>query len=486
MKTRIRKGVVYEKEEKYFFLMMLLLLSMSSCLSSQDSKKDPPPNIILFLVDDLGWSDASYMGSEFYETPHIDELANQGMIFTNAYANAPNCAPSRASILSGYYPSHHGVYTVGSSERGEAVDRALIPVKNNRILESSYITLAESLKSAGYTTGHIGKWHLGEDSLSSPTAQGFDVNIGGNHSGHPKSYFSPYHNPNLKDGADGEYLIDRLSEEALTFIEDHKEAPFFLYFAHYAVHTPIQAKADVKKKYIDKPSSHEQDQAAYAAMIESTDQSLGRLVSKLKELDLTDNTLIVFFSDNGGHGGITSNWPLRGSKGMMYEGGIRVPMIASFPGRINPKTICKEPVIGIDFYPTFMELANQKVQAMDLDGESLLPLFYASEQEFEREAIYWHFPAYLEGYQNIKHPENLIHGLWRACPSGAIRCGDWKLIEYFEDGSCQLFNLKEDMSEKNNLIEENPEMAEKLLVKLKEWRLKNQADMPQKKAQKNG
>lgn len=466
------------KKESYFIAITLLLFCITSCQSPTVSEES---NIILFLVDDMGWTDASFMGSEYYETPHIDALANQGMIFTNAYANAPNCAPSRASILSGRYPTHHGIYTVGSSERGKAIDRKLIPVTNTTRLSSEYYTMAEMLRESGYATCHIGKWHLGDDSLTSPEAQGFDVNIGGNHTGHPKTYFSPYRNPNLIDGIEGEYLTDRLTNEALSFIDKNQENPFFLYFSHYAVHTPIQGKEALVDKYKNKRSSLEHDSPTYAAMVESVDQSLGRLLDKLNETHLAENTLILFFSDNGGHGAVTFNLPLRGSKGMLYEGGIRVPMIAWYPEKIAAKVVCEEPVIGIDFYPTFMDIASNNNPELTLDGESLLPLFYGESSELSRDAIYWHFPAYLEGYQNIKQPENLVNGIWRASPSAAIRMGDWKLIEYFEEDRFQLFNLKNDIGEHKDLFNVRPEVAQVLQEKMRSWRMANHADMPVQK-----
>ena len=459
--------------------LSIVFLFFFSCHNPDKPSCSDKPNIILFLVDDLGWRDTGFMGSKYYETPNIDKLAEGGMIFTNAYANAPNCAPSRACIMSGLYPPRHGVYTVGNSDRGKAADRNLVPVKNKTVLEGDFITIAERLKHAGYATCHIGKWHLGDDSLTSPEAQGFDVNTGGNHAGHPKSYFSPYRNPNLKDGPPGEYLTDRLTDEALRFIDQNKENPFFLYFSHYSVHTPLQGKKPLVEKYRDKAVVDEQDNATYAAMVASTDESLGRLVERLQDLGLDKNTLLIFFSDNGGHGGATSNLPLRGSKGMMYEGGIRVPMIAWWPGKIKAGAECAEPIIGLDFYPTFMDVANIKVDDLNLDGKNILPLFFQENQNLGRDALYWHFPAYLEGYKNIKHPENLVDGVWRATPSGAIRSGDWKLIEYFDDGRYQLFNLDTDIGEQIDLAKIHPEKVKELQNKLYEWRKQTNAKMPE-------
>jgi len=338
--------------------------------------------------------------------------------------------------------------------------------------------LAEALRENGYTNCHVGKWHLGDDGETSPEAQGFDVNIGGNHAGHPRAYFSPYKNPNLDDGPEGEYLTDRLTDEALTFIENNKDNPFFLYFAHYAVHTPIQAKADITARYENKAGDHGQDNPKYAAMIESTDQSIGRVLKKLHDLKLDENTVVLFFSDNGGHGGVTTHYPLRGSKGMMYEGGFREPMIVRWPGKIKPSTN-DEIVMGIDFYPTFVELAGGDPGRYDLDGESLVPVIIENKR-LTREAVFWHFPAYLQSYNGIKNPEDLTRG-WRSVPSGAIRKGDWKLIEDFEDGSLQLFNLKEDISERDNLANSRPEKRDELLQDLRQWREEVNAPVPTKK-----
>jgi len=456
----------------FVFIFVVTLITAVSGLTAK-------PNFIIFLVDDLGWKDVGYMGSKYYETPNIDQMAKEGMVFTNAYANSPNCAPTRASLMSGMYASRHGVFTVGDPARGKSEDRMLIPHPNNTELAGSFVTLAEALKENGYTNCHVGKWHLGESAKTSPLAQGFDVNIGGNHAGHPRTYFSPYKNPNLSDGAKGEYLTDRLTDEALKFIEGNKEKPFFLYFAHYSVHTPIQAKADITVKYKDKQGDNGQDNPKYAAMVESTDQSLGRVLQKLKDLELDENTIVLFFSDNGGHGAVTTHYPLKGSKGMMYEGGFREPMIAWWPGKINANTASDEVVMGFDFYPTLVELAGGTPEKYQTDGESLVPLIF-EEGRLNRDAIYWHFPAYLQSYNGIKNAEDLVRG-WRAVPSGAMRKGDWKLIEDFENGGLELYNLKEDISESNNLAEVMPEKRDELHKDMKQWRRKTKSPVPTEK-----
>ncbi len=439
---------------------------------SQEEK----PNFIIFFVDDLGWNDVGFMGSKFYETPHIDRMAREGMKFTSAYANAPNCAPSRACLMSGLYTPRHGIYTVGTTERGRSEDRKLIPTPNKTELPGTIVTLAEALKAIGYYNAHMGKWHLGNDSETGPEAQGFDINIAGNKSGAPKSYFSPYRNPDLTDGPEGEYITDRLTEEALDFIEEHQKKPFFLYLSHYAVHTPIQAKKEMVAKYRNKAPFGKQDDPEYAAMVESVDRSLGKILLKLKELDLDENTLVLFFSDNGGFGSATDHFPLKGSKGMLYEGGIREPMIAWWPGRIEPDSKTDEVVMGIDFYPTLVELAGGKKYDYLLDGHSLVPLLFQKDG-WHRDAIYWHFPAYLQTYRGIKQKDALTKG-WRAVPSGAIRKGEWKLIEDFEDGNLQLYNLKEDISESNDLSGTNPTKREELLQDLRQWRLEVGAPVP--------
>jgi arylsulfatase A-like enzyme len=312
------------------------------------------PNIILIIIDDLGWKDLGNMGSLFYETPHIDRLAEEGVVFTNAYAPAANCAPSRASYLTGQYTPRHGIYTVNSSERGESRTRKLIPVENRTVLDFAQRTIAEELREMGYVTVHVGKWHLGED----PKTQGFDVNVGGSVYGHPKSYFSPYQNKYLADGPEGEYLTDRLTDEALRFLGTTRKKPFFLHLSYYAVHTPIQAKKDMVAKYEVKRASGRQRDPRYAAMVETVDQNIGRLINKLEELGLDKNTLVLFTSDNGGMWRNTSMEPLRAGKGSYYEGGIRVPLIIRWLENIRGRRKSEGPVSGVDFYPTFLKLTH--------------------------------------------------------------------------------------------------------------------------------
>ena len=440
------------------------------------------PNIVFIFIDDMGWRDVGFMGSQYYETPNIDKLAGQGMVFTNAYANAPNCAPSRACLLSGQYGPRHGVYTVNTSARGPSKLRKLIPIENTTVLDSTIVTIAEAIKPAGYVSASMGKWHLGNDPQFGPIGQGFDVNVGGYSAGHPvKGYFVPYKNPELPDGPPGEYLTDRLTDEALNFIEANKDKPFFLYLPHYAVHTPLQAKKELIDKYKKKAGSNGQNNPTYAAMIESTDQGVGRIMDKLDELGLTDNTVVFFFSDNGGVKGITSNQPLRGGKGMLYEGGIREPMFVRWPGRTAPGSSCDAPVIGLDFYPTILEIAGaKKPKGHILDGQSIVtllnkedPAFDIQYSKFNKRAIFWHFPAYLQG-----KAEGARDPYFRTRPGAAVRMGHFKLIEYFEDGALELYNLKDDIAERNNLAETMPEKTAELHKIMLTWRKAVNAPVP--------
>ena len=438
------------------------------------------PNIIFILIDDMGWRDLGCYGSTYYETPNIDRLAAQSMRFSDAYTCGPNCAPTRASLMSGQYTPRHGIITVGNSDRGTEHLRKLIPQETKTVLDAAITTIAEAIKPAGYVSASMGKWHLGNDPSNGPIGQGFDLNVGGYEAGHPRSYFSPYNNPELKDGPKGEYLTDRLTDEALKFIETNRNKSFFLYLPHYAVHTPIRAKQEMIAKYEAKEPSNGQGNPTYAAMIESTDQGVGRMMARLDELGLTDDTIVIFSSDNGGVGGykalgiqgteITSNAPLKGGKGMLYEGGIRVPLFVRWPGVAKPGTRCDEPVITVDFYPTLVEMAGAARPARQaLDGLSILPLLRGAGG-LKREAIFWHFPAYLQGGG----------GTWRTTPAGAIRRGQWKLIEFFEDGRIELYNIVRDISEKNNLAEKVPEKAKELHNLLRHWRKSVKAEVPRR------
>ena len=418
------------------------------------------PNFVFILIDDMGWKDLGFMGSRYYETPNIDKLAGEGVVFTNAYSNAPNCAPTRACLMSGQYTPRHGIYTVGTSERGQSKLRKLIPTPNKTDLDSKIVTIPEALRQGGYTSACIGKWHLGDKEPYRPVDRGFDVAFDRNHAGH----FSK----------EGDYLTDRLTDEAIKFIEANKSRPFFLYLPHHAVHTPIQAKEQLIEKYKKKEPADAHNNPTYAAMIESVDQSVGRIMAKLDESGLRDNTVVFFFSDNGGYANSTSMVPLRGSKGMLYEGGIRVPMIVRWPGVASPGGVCDVPVIGIDFYPTMLEMAGvPEPSGHVLDGLSIVPLL-RGKGTLNRKAIFWHFPAYLEAYNEEQWP-------WRTTPASAVLQGDWKLIEFFEDGKIELYNLKDDLGEKNDLAGTMPDKAEELHRTLIEWRKSVDAPVPRRK-----
>ena len=422
------------------------------------------PNIVFILVDDLGWTDLHCFGSKFYETPNIDRLCAQGMKFTDAYSACTVCSPTRASILTGRYPARlHITDWIAGHERPFAKLR--IPDWQKHLpLET--MNMARALKSAGYATESIGKWHLGGPEFW-PDKQGFDLNIAGCDKGQPPSYFSPYRIPTLTDGPEGEFLSDRLTAEAVKFISDNKERPFFLYLPHYAVHTPLMAKPGVVAKYKAKADpSAPQHNATYAGLIESVDDSVGVLLRTLDELKLTGNTLIIFTSDNGGlmlplREPVTCNAPLRAGKGSAYEGGVRVPLIVKWPGVTRPGSVCRTPVISADYFPTLLEAAASRNDAT-VDGESIVPLLKQSGP-LRRDAIYWHYPHY--------HPGG-------ATPYSAVREGDWRLVEFLEDNRVELYNLKDDLSEATDLSAKQPDKAAALRRKLHEWRERVGAQMP--------
>jgi arylsulfatase A-like enzyme len=448
-------------------LMMTLLLFLAGMklLYAQDK-----PNIVFILADDLGWKDVSFNGSNFYETPNIDRLASQGVFFSNAYANAPICAPSRAAILSGQYSPRTGFYTNHNSERGESSWRAVIPTTNHHQLDLDKVTIAEALKKHGYKTIHLGKWHVCDTKDHYPEYQGFDINIAGNKTGKPYTYFSPYGLPNINDGPEGEYLTDRLTDEAIHFISGNRENPFFLYLAFHSPHTPLQAIDSVVWKYVPKPHDNGQFDPFYAAMIEILDYNVGRIMNHLEKLGLDDNTIIVFFSDNGTSSAVAPEKPLRAYKGTLYEGGIRVPLIIKGPGVLNG-IVDQTPVIGTDLYPTLLDLAGiSNPEGYQLDGLTVRPLLEGTGT-LDREAIFWHFPAYLQG-------EYGMNKVWRTTPVGAIRKGDYKLLEFFEDGHLELYNLIKDPGEMYNLAEQNPEQSAILYSLMQEWREEMGAPYP--------
>ncbi|MGB2955837.1 MAG: sulfatase [Anaerolineales bacterium] len=453
-------------------------LLLNSCRNNTSRSTNDKPNIVFILIDDLGWKDVGYMESKYYETPTIDRLAKQGMIFTNAYANAANCAPTRASLLSGQYAPRHRVYTVGSPARGKSEDRRLIPIENSSDVDQAKITIAEALKNAGYVSAAIGKWHIGQK----PEQHGFDFGIDRNEL-NVEGHFSE----------NGEYLTDLLTGEAINFIKNNNpnttKKPFFLYLSHHAVHTPISAKKNMIEAFEKKPADDCHNNATYAAMIKSVDESVARINKVLEELELDNNTLLVFFSDNGGHGTYTCQKPLRGGKGMFYEGGIRVPMFVYWPGKVKPESTCEEPVIGTDFYPTFLQLAGISApQDYELDGKSILPLL-KGEKKLDRESLFWHFPCYLQAYEGMTAESR--DPLYRTRPVSVILKRDWKLLMFHEEwaldggshnlegnNSIELYNLKDDIAEQNNLAQINIRKRDELLKELIDWQKNLKAPVP--------
>lgn len=432
-------------------------MGFSSCANNRDASL----NILLINIDDLGWSDLSFQGSTFYESPNIDKLRSESLFFSNGYAAAANSAPSRSSMLTGVYSPRHGVYTVGNPDRGKAQDRKLISAKNQDFPDPSYELLTERMQSGGYNVCHVGKWHLGDD----PTEQGVDINIGGYAKGHPSSYFSPYKNPFLSDGEDGEYLTDRLADEAINFLSTtrDKDKPFFLYYATYAVHTPLQAKPELIAKYEAKEGkTDEHNNPKYAAMIESVDHSIGRVLDYLDESGLAKNTVVILTSDNGGLYSVSKQHPLRAGKGSFYEGGIRVPFMIRWKGHTKPNSTNDIPVSQLDLYPTILDITKVNNEGLSLDGESLVGVIDRDE-ELGR-FLYWHFPAYLEA----GGPES-TDPTFRSRPVSVVRGGDWKFIYNYETGVRELYNLRDDISEQNNLAKENTAFSNIMYKNLQKW-----------------
>ena len=450
-----------------------LLLFLGWLFAGMAQAKEQRPNVLFIFLDDFGWKDVAYMGSDFYETPHLDKLAGEGMVFSDAYSCAANCAPARACLLSGQYTPRHEVYNVGTGPRGNAKHRKLLHIPGTTTLREDIVTWAHCIQKAGYKTATMGKWHLSKD----PLPYGFDVNVGGTHSGGPpRGYFPPHGSaPGLSDAPKGEYVTDRLSDEAIKFIGENKENNWFLYLTHFAVHTPIQAKKEDIAKFQAKKPGKLHSHAVMAGMIKSVDDGVGRIVAALEEMKLSEKTAIFFFSDNGGYGPATSMHPLKGYKGTYYEGGIREPFFVKWPGVVKPGTRCADPIIGVDMYPTFCEITGAKLpKKQPLDGVSLMPLLEGDES-LGREAIYWHFPAYLQSYARSDEQRD---PLFRSRPCSIIRSGDYKLHEYFEDGGLELYNLKEDIGESKDLSKSMPKKVDELHGMLKSWRAEIKAPVP--------
>ena len=436
------------------------------------------PNVVFILADDLGWADVNSfdpLDRGYYETPHIDSLAAEGMRFTEAYTSAANCSPTRAALISGQYFPNQPIYHVGSSGDGP-----MIPAENADSLPPEKVTVAEALGERGYHTALIGKWHIGSPPKTGPKAQGFDVNIGGYEAGNPRNweggYFAPDNNPYISDAREGEYLTDYLTRKAASYIEAHQNEPFYLQLSYYTPHWPLQAPENRIAKYQEKAPRGGHDNPTYAAMIESLDQGVGRVLATLDSLNLAEETIVIFYSDNGGHGsfqdlgrdenGITDNSPLRAGKGSFYEGGIRVPMIVRWPGVTKAGTQTDEPVTSIDFYPTLLAAAGiDSPQDYVLDGVNMMPVLRDPSTSLNREALFWHFPGY---------PNNA----WRTTPVSVIRSGDWKLMKFYQFDRLELYNLEKEAEETTNLAEEQPQKRKELHQRLQSWLEKTDAPMP--------
>ena len=468
------------------------LLVLGSCLAysffavHSFASEATKPNIVFFLVDDLGWRDVGCFGSPLHQTPHIDSLAEEGMSFDQAYAAACTCSPTRASIMTGKYPARLRMTSIIEKHLGNRApgDSRLLPPPTRPYLPKEEVTIAEALKTVGYTSCLIGKWHLGVDD-SGPKGHGFDVAIAPPHRGMPKSYFWPQWkgNPNMEGRFEGEYLTDRLAGEACQFIQKHHAAPFFLMLCYHSVHVPIEAKQDKVARYeklLQKRSTEnlQHHNPHYAAMVESVDDGIGRVLRTLEELKLDQNTLVIFFSDNGGlahpshvgeHTPATSNAPLRSGKGFIYEGGIREPLIVKWPGVVKAGVRSSVPVISIDFFATICEAAGvdfgDLLLTEPLDGKSLLATLKGKPTELSQRALYWHYPHF-----------SSMGGR----PSGAIRSGRWKLIEHFETKQIELFDLANDIGETRDLSKARPEQARKLHQDLAAWRASLDAGMPER------
>ena len=446
---------------------------VAGCTGKSESERSTAPfwNIVLVLVDDLGWTDLGIMGSSFYQTPNIDRLAHEGMRFTNAYAAATVCSPTRASILTGQYPARlHVTDWIHGHSRPWA--KLQVPTWTHK-LPAEVTTLAEALATGGYVSASIGKWHLGDDS---PEAHGFDLNVAGDHRGQPPSYYAPYNIPTLQElENDEEYLTDRLTDEAIAFITKNRTNPFFLYLPFYTVHTPIEPPPEKLTRYEAKAETLNADTSSqrnpgYAGMIESLDDGVGRLLETLNDLDIADRTVVIFASDNGGlvrdaslWGPVTANLGLRAGKGSSYEGGIRVPFIVRWPGTTEPGAVENTPVVSPDIYSTILDITGLATNSLELqDGISLVPLLNATGP-IDREALYWHYPHY--------HPGG-------ATPHGAVRVGDLKLIEFYEDARVELYDLGLDVTESQNLATRYPSQAKHLTDMLHAWRQNVGAQMP--------
>ncbi|WP_133408137.1 sulfatase [Parashewanella tropica] len=471
-----------------FILSCSLFPSVAATKAPSTFEKQP--NIIFILADDQGWKDVGFNGAEFYETPNIDRLASEGMTFTDAYSAGPNCAPTRASFISGSYTPRHKIYTPGAASKGDPRLMKLKVVLDDKRLKSfgfksgprpfevlndltpSTTSVAEVLKQAGYTSARFGKWHVGKDT------QGFDISSSDGIAGPEGKYYN-----------DADASV-RITDASVNFIKQNKDKPFFLFMSYWDVHIPLVADPKVVKKYKNKLKDHPLHSSGrkynptYAAMVEAVDTGVGRVLKTLDHYQLDENTLVIYTSDNGGLNNISINAPLRGGKGSLYEGGIRVPFAARWTGTIKPNSKSSTPINTVDMLPTFADIAKTSLSKVKqpLDGISILPALKG--QDVESRSLFWHYPLYLsgKGLQNYT-PEPLSKNAntgWRGKPASAIRSGDWKLIEYFDDGHLELYNVKQDLSESQNLASQYPKVAKKLQDELIQWRKDTQAVVPEK------
>jgi len=456
-----------------------LILSFSFLLAAFSAHGSDKPNIVVIMADDLGWKDLHCYGNEWIDTPHLDRLAKHGMQFLNAYAAAPVCSPTRAAMMTGLSPARLRLtnHAPGNQDGFTLEGSDLQEAESIRNLDLHHVTIAERLKAAGYRTAHVGKWHLSyvprkldatgerEKSLR-PEAQGFDINVGGCFLGGPPSYFAPYRIPALQEHTKGEYLPERLADEAISFVDKERDAPFFLNWWPYSVHYPMEAQETLIAKYRERKDIED---PVYAAMIEAMDRAIGRFLEHLESTGIAQNTRVIFKSDNGGYNG--DNRPLRGMKGMIYEGGIRIPWIVRWPGVVKPGSVCEVPVISTDCYPTLLQATGlQRDANTPLDGESIIPLIQQSG-DIKRESVYFHYPSY------AFHKKNRL--------ASAIRTRNYKLIKYYDDNSLELYDLITDIGETQNLAAERPEVVNRMLHDLETWLKEVGAKLPTRKPHKN-
>lgn len=454
----------------------------TATLPAWAQRNPAPPNVVIMLADDLGWADTTPYGADLHETPNLAHLASESVRFTNAYAAAPVCSPTRASIMTGKSPARLNMTVWYEQSQSPPANMPLIPPVTRGDLPHAELTIAEVLHERGYRTAHIGKWHLGTAGFY-PETQGFDINIGGAFWGAPQTFFYPYRGskrfggefryvPHMEGGKPGEYLTDRLGTEAVRFIEDAKSAPFFLNLWFHNPHTPIEAKEELARHYASRvrPEGKHRN-PVYAAMIHSLDENVGRVLRKLDETGLADRTIVIFASDNGGYIGkfdgetVTNNYPLRSGKGSLYEGGIRIPMLVRRAGAKAKGGVCHEPVVTTDLLPTIVELTGSSVPDSTraaLEGQSLMPLLENADGSLPREDLFFHYPHYYA----------------TTSPVSAIRSRDWKLLFYYEDRRTELYNLAKDPGENSDLSKEMPAKARELQTRLQSWLNSVNAQMP--------